>query len=335
MSRAAAAALLTLLFLLVPVALFGQAAPLCDVTCSPNPGSGDYGSILAARPRLPNARGSMNPRVPMAARGPIPEPPIPTRPTDEAPSLPGSESYNYAIPLLHRPGRAGLDLDLTLYYNSRIWTVDSVNATATFNADNDWPSYGFRLGWGPLEYDASNDQYVVTLPDGSKETLTNNGAGAYVTTDGTLMSFGPAAQNGGNILRLKDGTWLQYIVFPTDSNLLRVQGITDPNGNVIFITYRSDAWAQTAGHGQEIDTIYDTAGNQFVFNYDANHRLSSISQGSKTWATFFWGTTTLTYSFSGLTVTADTQTSGSTINVLLSCTYADGTGYNFGYGGWG
>ena len=273
--------------------------------------------------------------MPKAGRPPVPVPPIPIVPVDEAPSLPGSESYNYAIPILHRPGRAGLDLDLTLYYNSRVWTVDSVGNTINFNADNDWPSYGFRLGWCPLEYDATNDQFLLTLPDGSKETLTNNGAGSYVTTDGTLMSFGPAAQFGGNILRLKDGTWLQYIVFPgSQTNRFRVQGITDPNGNYIYFTYRSDTWAQSAPHGQEIDTIYDTAGNQFTFNYDTNHKLSSIMQGSKTWATFTWGTTPLTYNFSGLTA-PDTQDSGSTLNVLLACTYPDGTGYNFGYGGWG
>jgi hypothetical protein len=32
----------------------------------------------------------------------------------------GSQSYNYMIPILGLAGRAGLDLKLNLYYNSRI-----------------------------------------------------------------------------------------------------------------------------------------------------------------------------------------------------------------------
>ena len=38
-----------------------------------------------------------------------------------------------------------MDLNLNLYYNSRVWDIDTINGTATFNADRDFPSYGFRL----------------------------------------------------------------------------------------------------------------------------------------------------------------------------------------------
>jgi hypothetical protein len=54
-----------------------------------------------------NARGSQNPMMVLPGSPGL------------VPRLPGSQSYNKAIPILHLPGR-GIDVDLTLYYNSRI-----------------------------------------------------------------------------------------------------------------------------------------------------------------------------------------------------------------------
>ncbi len=168
-----------LLFLLLPLFAFAQFQPICDVTCSPDPGSGTYAGTVAARPKLPNARGFSNtlaPHDPRRSPGPKPE---------EADDLPGSESYNYAAGILSLPGRNGLDLNLTLYYNSRIWTVDSVNSTVTFNADRDFPSYGFRLGFGYIEYDAEGDFYVLTEADGSKRQLNFAALNSYNSADGS------------------------------------------------------------------------------------------------------------------------------------------------------
>jgi hypothetical protein len=149
-----------LVLLLSSLPANSQIEPICDVTCSPDPGSSTYAATVAARPGLPNARGLSSSIVPRVPR---------SNSDAGAPQvLAGSESYNYAIPILSLPGRNGLDLNLTLYYNSRIWTVDSVNNTVTFNADRDFPSYGFRLGFGYLEYDALADAYVLTEADGSK-----------------------------------------------------------------------------------------------------------------------------------------------------------------------
>jgi len=39
--------------------------------------------------------------------------------------IPGSRSFNYFIPIVRLPGRNGLDLDLTLYYNNRVWALSS------------------------------------------------------------------------------------------------------------------------------------------------------------------------------------------------------------------
>jgi hypothetical protein len=119
----------------------GQTQPLCDVTCAPNPSSSSYSpGAFAARPSPQNVRGQGTPLAARAEGG-----------HKLAPTIAGSQSAFYAIPILHLPGRNGLDVDLTLYYNSRVWTIDKVNNTATFNADKDFPTYGFRLNYGFLE----------------------------------------------------------------------------------------------------------------------------------------------------------------------------------------
>ena len=45
----------------------------------------------------------------------------------------GSRNFNWSLPLLSLPGRAGMDLNLTLYYNSLVWTrmARTSNSTRT------------------------------------------------------------------------------------------------------------------------------------------------------------------------------------------------------------
>src|SRR5580765_8816155 len=117
---------------------------------TPNMGSSSYAGAAAARSKILNARGSSSPIV--AKTGPLHVPRTDT--------IVGSQSYNDVIPILNLPGRGGLDLTLNLYYNSRIWDVDTVGATVTFNADRDFPSYGFRLDFGYVE--KITGSYIVT-----------------------------------------------------------------------------------------------------------------------------------------------------------------------------
>src|SRR4051812_12502867 len=96
------AVLLPLLFLLTYVSRAIQ--PVCDPVCKPSSGSSTYTSNVQARPALPNARGvqtSLAPRV-----------------ITKATNLLGSQSFSQAVPILSLPGRNGLNLNLTLYYNS-------------------------------------------------------------------------------------------------------------------------------------------------------------------------------------------------------------------------
>src|ERR1700730_5241585 len=98
-----------LLALLLPLPL-DALRPVCDSTCSPDPSSPTYASTIKARSLPLNSRGHSTPFSLLIAGG-----------HHQVTTNVGSESYNYAIPILHLPGRHGLDLDPTLYYNSHVW----------------------------------------------------------------------------------------------------------------------------------------------------------------------------------------------------------------------
>src|SRR5947209_20545549 len=55
------------LIVLCGINTFAQSAPICDVICSPDPGSSGYGSVASARPKLLNARGYSSSITPKAA----------------------------------------------------------------------------------------------------------------------------------------------------------------------------------------------------------------------------------------------------------------------------
>lgn len=111
-------------------------------------------------------------------------------------ALAGSSSYGYAIPVLNLPGRNGLNLILTLYYNSAIWTVDTVHNTVTLNASRDFPSYGFRLGFGSIEGffnfipNSGTASYLLTEPDGTVRELRQVAQTLqYESTDNSRILF--------------------------------------------------------------------------------------------------------------------------------------------------
>jgi RHS repeat-associated protein len=289
--------------------------------------SPSYGGAAAARGKLLNARGSSNPLVTTTLPKRVPK----------AQTIIGSQSYNYVIPILSIPGRAGLDLNLNLYYNSRIWDIDNVNNTVTFNADRDFPSYGFRLDFGYVEKTGTgtNISYIVTENDGTKHQLALGSTGTYDAADGTFISFDATAK----ALYYKNGTILYYEGFPSQGSsptLFRPTQIRDTNGNSIFFAY-------LAGHDDLLQYIVDTGDRIFAFNYDAGGELQNIAEslrpsGIQTYATFTWaglyGTGASWYNFTGLTVNGAPSLT-TALNVVTACTYANGTGYRFTYGDWG
>jgi RHS repeat-associated protein len=330
-NRLVVAIAIYLVFALTNTATQAQVVPVCDSggVCGTNPNQNtdpSYAGLLAARPMKQNARGSQNPMLVLPGSPGL------------VPRLPGSQSYNKAIPILFLPGR-GLDLNLTLYYNSRIWTVDTVNSTISLNPDRDFPSYGFRLDFGFMEYDQRNAQFILTESDGTKHSLpltANTNGSIFDSNDGTFIEF----NNQSLILTYKNGKTVKYQPFPSQATLFRPVQIKDRNGNFISIAYVSGT-----GNDQHIDTVTDTLNRVIKFVYDPSNHLSQITQavnastdqsGTHVWATFAWASppVTLTYSFAGLSVIS-TPTSGSQIPALISCTYPNQTGYKFTYGAWG
>src|SRR5689334_10591047 len=101
---------LAALFVLFALRASAVAGTRCTTTCEPTNSDSTYTTQVAqARPTTYNERAMGTVFAPKA---------------EGSATNAGSESYNYSIPLLHLPGRAGMDLDLTLYYNSRVWTVN-------------------------------------------------------------------------------------------------------------------------------------------------------------------------------------------------------------------
>lgn len=322
---------LAAVFFMASMSLSAQIAPVCDSggVCGTNPNpttDPSYAGLLAARPQAQNARGTRNPTAAVSgAPGTVPV-------------VIGSQSYNKAFPIVSLPGR-GLDLNLTLYYNSRVWDVDTVNSAVSLNADRDYPSYGFRLDFGFMEYDVNNAQFILTESDGSKHSMpltanTTNGS-IFDSNDGTSIEF----NNQSLVLEYRNGTTVKYQAFPSQATLFRPIQIEDRNGNYITINYVAGT-----GNDQHIDTVVDTLGRVIKFVYDGANHLSQITQavssttdssGTHIWATFNWAQVPLTYNFASSLSVQSSPATGSSIWALTGCSFTNLTGYKFSYGAWG
>ncbi|MFY9561302.1 MAG: RHS repeat-associated core domain-containing protein [Terriglobales bacterium] len=306
-------------------------APVCDVTCAPDPGGSGYDNTVDAMTKVQNMRGTQTIYAPETAGSKVTYHATGNgKNAAQGKIVAGSSSYSYAIPILSLPGRNGLDLNLILHYNSAIWNANSDTGTMTFNADRDFPSYGFRLGYGFIESNAAHSAFTLVESDGTKRKLTGGANSTYASTDSSFIQFVSTT----NILTYKNGTRVFYQQFPNNqTTLYRPTKIEDTNGNLISISYRTDSWIQ----GEEIDTITDTLGRQVVFSYDANtHELTGIAQGSQQYVTFSWNNNYLfQYNFSGWLV-QNSPANNATLKVLTGVTYTgNGAGYLFTYGGWG
>jgi len=334
-------AVLSLVFFAAPQLLPAQNKPVqCDVTCEPDPTSGSYGPTYGSRYSSANARGYGGGNGSPTAAGHVTPSPLAVHAPGGAPSspvIPGSQSYSYAIPIVNLPGRNGLDVNLTLFYNSQLWTF--TGSSVTYNADRDFPSYGFRLGYGLIEAPASGStSYILTEADGTKRELRLSSGSTYITVDASYMVWSSST----HILQRKDGTQWFYTQVPSNTSFYRPTKIEDTNGNYITIAYSTASGADK----QAISTITDTIGRLITFAYNGTHELTGITVTppggtAKTVAYFNWAQIGLTYNFSTAITVTDTQTSGTLVNVLTSCAYPNaagtgpGMGYGFSYGGWG
>jgi YD repeat-containing protein len=238
---------------------------------------------------------------------------------------PLSRNFNWTLPLVSLPGRAGMDLNLSLSYNSLVWTKSG--SYISFDDDFGFPGPGFRLGFPvihPLYYNSEVGKYayLVIGSDGSRTELRQVPASTlYEAADSSHLLLDASTM----VLRTTDGTQFKYEWKGVEYNCTEIK---DRNGNYMTVNYTSFG---------RIDTIIDTLARSIKFNYDGNGRLTSITQvwnqdadHPHVWATFDYEDTTIETNFTNLTVSGSSNSS-----TLSKVTLADGSHYDFTYTNWG
>ncbi len=240
----------------------------------------------------------------------------------------GSRNFNWSVPLVSLPGRSGLDVNLTLYYNSLVWTKDG--PFIKYNADLGSPAPGFKLGFPTLQQKFTDSDtggsiaFIMVLPSGARVAMQQVGTTTvYESQDSTYTQL---TDNGasGALVRTTDGTQFTF-THVTINNEYRCTQIKDRNGNYISANY--DA---TNGH---ILSITDTLNRVVNFIYDGNNNLQFIRQtwasGTHDWATFYYGEVFVQPGFGGgLLVNGP---NGNTVTVLTQVNLDDGSYLTFNY----
>ncbi len=255
-----------------------------------------------------------------------------------------SRNFNFSIPLVSLPGRAGLDLGLTLSYNSLVWTKDATGVT--FDADQGFPSPGFRLGFPTVEPKFVNPQlqqagqptrysYLLVTPSGGRVELRQVGTSTvYESADSSYLQL---VESGGMPATLlsTDGTQLAFMLL---NGSFRCYAVKDRNGNYLSVAYYGDG---------RIERVTDTLGRAVTFNYDNFQNLVSVTQPWKretgqnpsgvdethVWATFGYTNLTLQPAFSDLAVMGEQP--GTVIPAVSQVGLSDGSYYKFSYNQWG
>ena len=183
-------------------------------------------------------------------------------------------NYNMAVPIVGLSGR-GLDVGLTLSYNSKAWMWDG--GTVVQNPLEGFPRKGFNLGFGYIvtypSYATFDTAYLWIDSDGTPRYLGHGSefvTGNYQTNDGSHIRFTGSATLGGT-MTYKNGT---QVTISLVNNLLQPTQVLDKNGNFIQIAYRDAAQGY---HQRAIDYVVDTMGRTILFVYAPNKDLTSIT----------------------------------------------------------
>lgn len=229
----------------------------------------------------------------------------------------------WSLPLVSLPGRAGLDLGLSLSYSSLVWTRSG--PYLYFDGDRGSPSPGFRLGFPTIQgpsFDAQlgKNVYLLITPSGRVELRQLGASNTYESFDSSYLQM---TAGSSLTLRTTDGTQMSYLPFEDEWHCTSVE---DRNGNVISVNYNND----------DITLITDTLNRVINFNYDTNSHLTSITQswGGQSqphpWATFGWEpSVTVTPSFSGASVVG--TSASEQIPMVRSVSLGDSSSYKFQY----
>lgn len=249
---------------------------------------------------------------------------------------PLSRNFNWSLPVLSLPGRAGLDLGLTLAYNSLVWTKSG--GYVLFDGDWGWPAPGFRLGFPVIQgrfFDAGaqRDAYLLLSPSGGRVSLRRTQTpGVYESGDSSYLQLNENA-DGSLTLLTPDGTRMTYLAL---GGAYKCAEVKDRHGNYISASYNL--------YGN-VETITDTLGRVVNFVYYGDGYLKEITQtwhrevegGSPVtethrWARFYYEDKAVRTNFPGLSVFG--PTAGQTFRALTGVKLADDSSFAFGYTTW-
>jgi YD repeat-containing protein len=249
-----------------------------------------------------------------------------------------SRNFNWSIPLVGLPGRSGLDLGLSLSYNSLVWTKSG--NYVQFDGDGGNPAPGFRLGFPVVQgkfYDsqAAKNAYLMVTPSGARVELRQTStAEIYEAVDSSYLQL-TENPDASLTLRATDGTRMTYFA---EGGVYKCTSIEDANGNLITATY------DTYG---TLTTITDTVGRTLSFNYESGY-LKSITQTwhreiessppttvteTHNWARFEYADKTINTNFTGLTIFGPAN--GQTFHALAKVQLGDDSAFTFDYTTWG
>ena len=194
-----------------------------------------------------------------------------------------SGNVSFTAPVLSLAGRAGLNLDLALTYNSKVW--NKTGSTMFFNADKGFPAPGWRIGFGaiqaldwttPYTNSVTGKQSVIYIaPDGTRRDLAYNSATSrYESYDSSYLEFNWTTR----VLRTSGGMEILFADTATSDGQFLPTRIRDRNGNVLNIFYRN-----LDNGDRAIDYIIDTAGRRIDFYYQSNRLLEVRQNRAGTW----------------------------------------------------
>jgi RHS repeat-associated protein len=271
----------------------------------------------------------------------------------------GSQNINFTAPVVSLSGRAGLNLNLSINYNSKsvwgesnnTWAAGGLSSPVPFNSDKGFPGPGWRAGFGVIQgiYLSEFSRlapylngsasafftpcYLFIGPDGKRHNLFESfpNTNVYKSIDNTNMIF----DGGSRILRLADGTQITFgQLVIRDGQLLPTQ-VKDRNGNIITIVNATISNGNGAASNGDIaiDYAIDTLGRTIDFYYESN-RLRKIRQNRDgawyDYAVIDYAPVTMSVNFVG--VTLDPGTIGGNVVWLPSrVDYPTGENYRFYY----
>jgi len=193
--------------------------------------------------------------------------------------LPEGSNFNFVVPLVSAKGR-GIDTDLALHCNSRVWSRHG-NAV-TFDPVTSWPSPGFSLGFGRIvtyNVQSTTCRYMLVDANGTRRYLGQgniSGSNTLQTSDGSHITY--LGDSNGGSLYYNNGLTVTY---SNMNNRLLPTRIVERNGNFIQIAYKSavdyDGYP-TVYPPAALDYVIDTLGRGISFGYDeTNGNLISIT----------------------------------------------------------